>query len=197
MGRQICGSDSESSGDLMLFKETKLKGAYIIEIEPAQDNRGFFARSFCRNEFKRRGLNPDIAQCSISFNRKKGTLRGMHYQIFEYAEDKVVMCVKGAIYDVIIDLRRDSVTRGKWFSVELKADNYKMIYVPKGFAHGFQALKSDTVVLYQISEFYALESSGGIKWDDPFFKIKWPIEKTIISEKDKNYPLFKGKWLKF
>jgi len=181
----------------MLFKETKLKGAYIIEIEPARDNRGFFARSFCRNEFKRYGLNPDIAQCSISFNRKKGTLRGMHYQMPAHAEDKVVMCVKGVIYDVIIDLRHDSATCGKWFAVELKADSYKMIYVPKGFAHGFQTLKNDTAVLYQISEFYTPESSGGIKWDDPFFNIKWPVEKTTISEKDKNYSLFKGKWLKF
>lgn len=175
----------------MIFKETKLKGAYVIKPERLEDERGFFARTFCQKEFERQGLNPRIAQCSISFNKKKATLRGMHYQVAPYKEAKLVSCVKGAIYDVIIDLRSDSSTYCQWLGVELSAENSGMLYVPEGFAHGFQTLADDTVVLYQISEFYHPESANGVRWDDPAFGIKWPLPNLIISEKDINYADFR------
>lgn len=171
----------------MIFKETKLKGAYIIEIEPIDDERGFFARSWCKEEFKQRGLNCNLVQCNISFNKKSGTLRGMHYQIAPYEEDKLVRCTSGAIYDVIIDLRPKSETFKQWISIELTAENRKMLYVPKGFAHGFQTLEDNAEVFYQMSEFYHHGHATGIRWDDESFKIEWPIEEKIISDKDKNY----------
>lgn len=174
----------------MIFKETKLKGAYVIELDPIKDKRGFFARSFCPREFKRKGLNFNIVQSSISYNKKRGTIRGIHFQISPYEEAKLVMCVRGELYDVIIDLRKNSSTYGKWFSIKLAETNYKALYIPKGFAHGFQTLKNDTVVLYQISEFYHPESSRGIRWDDPAFRIKWPVDKFILSDKDKGYKDF-------
>lgn len=175
----------------MLFKETKLKGAYVIEIEQKKDERGFFARSFCQQEFKQYGIDFNIAQCSLSFNKNKGTLRGMHYQSAPYEEAKLIICIKGKIYDVIIDLRKDSVTYCQWCSVNLSGENYKMLYVPKGFAHGFQTLESNSAVFYQISEFYHLECAAGIRWDDPLFSIKWPLNSRIISMKDRAYPLFR------
>ena len=174
----------------MIFKETTLKGAYVIEMEQLQDERGFFARSFCKNEFKEHGLNPHIVQCNISYNKKKGTLRGMHYQVPPYEEAKVVNCVRGAIYDVIIDLRPDSDTYCQWCAVELSDGNYKMLYVPEGFAHGFQTLEDDTVVFYQMSEFYHPECSRGVRWDDPSFGIAWLGDVKIIAEKDQQYPDF-------
>jgi dTDP-4-dehydrorhamnose 3,5-epimerase len=174
----------------MIFKETRLKGAYIIELEPLADERGFFAHSFCRKEFEEKGLNPNVAQSSISYNKKRGTLRGMHYQTAPYEEAKLVRCTKGAIYDVIIDLRPGSPTYCQWFAVELSAENYKMLYVPEGFAHGFQTIEDDTVVNYQLSEFYHPDSARGVRWNDPAFGIKWPIEPTVISEKDQNTPDF-------
>jgi len=174
----------------MIFKETKLKGAYIIELEPLEDERGFFARSFCQKEFEEHGLNPRIVQCNISYNKKKGTLRGMHYQITPYQEAKLVCCTKGAIYDVIIDLRKDSPTLKQWIAVELTAENRRMLYVPEGFAHGFQTLKDDTVVFYQMSEFYHPECARGVRWDDSVFGIIWPIAPGIISERDRVYPSF-------
>jgi dTDP-4-dehydrorhamnose 3,5-epimerase len=174
----------------MKLSETKLKGAYIIEIEPVTDERGFFARSFCANEFEKHGLNPRIVQCNISFNKKKGTLRGMHYQVAPYEEAKLVSCIRGAIYDVIIDLRQNSPTYCQWFFVELNAENYKILYVPKGFAHGFQTLEDNTVVFYQMSEFYHPECARGVRWDDKAFGIKWPISNPIMSERDKNFQTF-------
>jgi len=174
----------------VIFKETKLKGAYVIKPERLEDERGFFARTFCQKEFERQGLNPRIAQCSISFNKKKATLRGMHYQVAPYKEAKIVCCVKGAIFDVIIDLRPGSSTYCQWFGVELSAENREMLYVPEGFAHGFQTLADDTVVSYQISEFYHPESAKGVRWDDPAFGIKWPLPNLVISEKDMNYADF-------
>ncbi len=170
----------------MIFKETGLKGAYIIEPELQMDGRGFFARTFCRKEFEEHGLNPNVVQSSISYNKKRGTLRGMHYQAAPFEEAKVVSCTRGTIYDVIIDLRPDSSTYCQWFAVELSAANYRMLYVPEGFAHGFQTLEDDTVVNYQMSEFYHPECARGVRWDGPAFGIKWPIAPTIISEKDKN-----------
>lgn len=195
----------------MIFKETKLKGAYIIEMETINDERGFFARSFCVREFEKYGLNPRIVQCNISYNKKKGTLRGMHYQIKPHEEAKIVSCTKGSVFDVIIDLRPDSPTYCQWFAIELTAHsspltahsspetayrslltaNYKMLYIPEGFAHGFQTLEDETAVFYQMSEFYHPESARGVKWNDPTFRIEWPLTINAISEKDMRYPDFK------
>lgn len=170
----------------MKFIETKLKGSYIIEIEPIEDERGFFARSWCKKEFEEHGLNPNLVQCNVSFNKKKGTLRGMHYQVKPYEEAKLVRATRGAIYDVIIDLREQSPTYREWISIELTKDNNKMLYIPEGFAHGFQALEDDTEVFYQMSEFYHPECARDIRWNDAQFKIEWPIKEIIISEKDKS-----------
>ena len=175
----------------MKFSETRLQGAYIINIEPLEDERGFFARSFCQEEFEKYGLNPRIVQCNVSYNTKRGTLRGMHYQIKPYEEAKVVSCTKGAIYDVIIDLRSDSPTYCQWFAVELSAENYKMLYVAEGFAHGFQTLQENTIVFYQMSEFYHPECAQGIRYNDPTFEITWPLSKPIISKKDDSYDDYK------
>jgi dTDP-4-dehydrorhamnose 3,5-epimerase len=175
----------------MIFRETKLKGAYIIELEPIEDERGFFARSFCQEEFRRNGLTFQIVQCNISFNKKKGTLRGMHYQASPHEEAKLVSCIRGAIRDVIIDLRCEALTFKKWFSVELASDKAKMLYIPKGFAHGFQTLADDTQVFYHMSEFYHPEFARGIRWNDPTFGIEWPEESNrIISQQDLSYPDF-------
>ena len=175
----------------MIFTETVLKGAYIIDIEIKKDERGFFGRSFCMKEFEKYGLNPRVSQCNISFNKKKGTLRGMHYQIAPHEEGKLVRCTRGSIYDVIIDLRYQSPTFKQWLAVELTSIvNYRMLYIPTSFAHGFQTLEDNTEVFYQMSEFYYPESARGIRWDDPTFDIKWPLPKPLISEKDKSYPLF-------
>jgi dTDP-4-dehydrorhamnose 3,5-epimerase len=180
----------------MIFTETKLKGAYIIELEPIEDERGFFARSFCQKEFEKHGLNPCIVQCNISYNKSKGVLRGMHYQVAPYEEAKLVSCIRGTLYDVIIDLRPDSPTYCQWFAVELAAHRspliapYKMLYVPKGFAHGFQTLEDNTEVFYQMSEFYHPEYGRGIRWDDPTFEISWPLPVRLISIKDLSYPNF-------
>ncbi len=175
----------------MRFIGTKLKGAYIIELETKEDERGFFARSFCHEEFKKNGLNHNIVQCNLSYNKKKGTLRGMHYQLAPYEEVKLVSCTSGAIYDVIIDLRQNSSTYCQWLTVELNAKNHKMLYIPGGLAHGFQTLENDTVVFYQMSEFYHPECARGVRWDDSAFKIKWPLFERIMSKKDISYPDFK------
>ncbi len=180
----------------MIYKETNLKGSFLIEIEPKEDERGFFARSFCREEFKNKGIDFKIVQSNISYNKKAGTLRGMHYQIVPYEESKIVSCVKGRIYDVIIDLREDSATYCKWTAIELNADNFLSIYIPEGFAHGFQTLEDDTVVSYQMSEYFHTGSSQGVRWNDPAFKVNWPmVNKRIISAKDRMHPDFTGKGL--
>ena len=173
----------------MKFIETRFKGAFIIEPEHLEDERGFFARTFCQKEFEAHGLNSKMVQCNISYNKHKGTLRGMHYQVAPMAEAKLVRCTKGAIYDVIIDLRPESPTYCQWLAEELNAENSKMIYIPEGFAHGFQTLEDDTEVFYQMSEFYSPEHARGVRWDDPVFGIEWPLNTKRISEKDKNYPL--------
>ena len=167
-----------------------LNGVHILEIERLNDERGFFARTWCKQEFAKYGLNFNLAQCSISFNHKRGTLRGMHYQISPYRETKLVRCTAGAIYDVVIDLRRDSATFCKWLAVELSAENRCMLYVPEDFAHGFQTLKDNTEVLYQISVPYAPEYAEGVRWDDPAFDIRWPAADRIVSTKDASYPDF-------
>lgn len=173
----------------MIFTETRLRGAYIVELEPHADERGFFARTFCREEFLSHGLNPDIVQCSTSFNKRKGTLRGMHYQEKPFEETKLVRCSRGAIYDVIIDLRPESPTYRQWISVELNQENRKAVYIPPGFAHGFQTLQDNSEVLYQMSESYHSDHSRGIRWDDPALGIVWPLaSQPIISSKDLTYP---------
>jgi dTDP-4-dehydrorhamnose 3,5-epimerase len=174
----------------MKFNKISLTGAFLIEMEPIVDNRGFFARTWCADEFKLNGLNPKLAQCSISFNARKGTLRGMHYQDVPFMEAKLVRCSSGGIYDVIVDLRPKSPTFGKWFAAELTSENRKMIYVPEGFAHGFQTIADNTEVIYQISETYHPESARGIRWNDPRFGIKWPIENPLLSERDAAFPEF-------
>lgn len=171
----------------MIFTETRLKGAYIIDIEPIEDERGFFARSWCRKEFIEHGLNPDLVQCNISYNKKKGTLRGMHYQAAPYEEGKLVRCTSGSIYDVIVDLRKGSKTYRQWIGVELSQKNRRMLYVPEKFAHGFQTLEDDTEVFYQMTEYYMPGYARGIRWDDRGVGIKWPLEKILISKKDQSY----------
>jgi len=175
----------------MKFTPTRLKGAFIIDVEPMEDERGFFARSWCTDELLRHDLDSNLAQCSISFNKKRGTLRGMHYQGPPHAETKVVRCTAGSIYDVIVDLRPDSDTFKQWISVELSAANRRMIYVPVGFAHGFQSLVPDTEVFYMVSTPYYPDSSLSVRWNDPLFAIDWPHEdQRVISERDRNYPDF-------
>ena len=172
----------------MLFTETRLKGAYLIDVERHTDERGFFGRSWCREDFEARGLDPQLVQCNISFNEKQGTVRGMHYQTDPYQESKLVRCTMGALYDVIIDLRSDSATFAHWLAVELTSENRRGLYIPRGFAHGFQTLSDNTEVFYQMSEFYHPEAARGVRWDDPAFCIEWPIKTLVISEKDQRYP---------
>jgi dTDP-4-dehydrorhamnose 3,5-epimerase len=174
----------------MIFVETELQGAFVVKLEKFEDERGFFARSWCRREFESQGLNPNLLQCNISFNRKKGTLRGMHYQAPPNEEAKLVRCTMGAIYDVIIDLRPDSSTFKQWISLEMTSENKKMIYIPEHFAHGFITLEDNTEVFYQMSEFYAPDFARGIRWNDPVFSIQWPIEPVTLSEADRNFPDF-------
>ena len=176
----------------MIFRETALKDAFVIEIERREDERGFFARSWCQREFETNGLNTRIAQCNISLNYKKGTLRGMHYQAKPFEEAKLVRCTRGSLYDVIIDLRSDSQSFKKHLGFMLTPDNGKMLYVPEGFAHGYLTLEDNTEAHYQISEFYAPDHSSGFKWNDPAFAIVWPAEVKVISERDRNYPDFRG-----
>jgi dTDP-4-dehydrorhamnose 3,5-epimerase len=171
----------------MDFAPTPLKDAYIIEVEKLEDERGFFARTWCQQEFTKQNLDPCLVQCNISFNKKKGTLRGMHFQVPPFAETKLVRCTQGAIYDVIADLRPESETYLHWTAVELTADNRKALYVPKGFAHGFQTLEDHTEIFYQMSEFYAPNQAGGFRWNDPTFNINWPESISIISDRDQEY----------
>jgi dTDP-4-dehydrorhamnose 3,5-epimerase len=170
------------------FLATPLAGAYVIELEPIEDERGHFARSFCQNDFRAHGLDPVVAQCNVSFNRRRGTLRGLHYQAEPHAEAKLVRCTRGAVWDVIVDLRKHSPTLRQWFAAELTAANCRSLYVPDGFAHGFQTLVDDTEVLYQMSEFYHPESARGVRWDDKSLAIQWPVKAAIISPRDRMYP---------
>jgi dTDP-4-dehydrorhamnose 3,5-epimerase len=174
----------------VIFKPTELPGAYVIEPERFQDLRGHFARTFCEKEFATHGLETRVAQCSISFNRKKGTLRGMHYQLAPFGEVKLVRCNRGAILDVIIDLRPDSSSFKRHIAVRLDEQNGQMVYVPSGFAHGFQTLENDTEVFYQMSEVHSAEHARGVRWNDPAFGIHWPEDSRTILERDQNYPDF-------
>ena len=174
----------------MIFQPTGLAGAYVIAIERLSDARGFFARSFCAREFEDHGLNPSLAQCNISYNRHAGTLRGMHFQAAPFEEAKLVRCTRGAIHDVIIDLRPDSPTFMQHVGVQLTPDARNMLYVPEGFAHGFLTLEDHTEVFYQMSEFYVPGAARGFRWDDPAFAIDWPASVSVISERDAAYPDF-------
>lgn len=174
----------------MRFTETPLAGAYLIDLERREDERGFFARSWCADEFKQHGLNPRLVQCNLSFNKKRGTLRGMHYQAEPYPEAKLVRCTMGAIYDVIIDLRPASPTFKQWFGVELTAENRRALYIPIGCAHGFQTLVDHSEVFYQMSEFFHPECARGVRWNDPCFGIIWPIDPPILSQRDQSYEDF-------
>jgi len=174
----------------MIFTETPLKGAYIIDPERLADDRGFFARTWCRREFEANCLNTSLVQCNISYSQTKGTLRGMHYQVAPHAEEKLVRCTAGAITDVIVDLRADSNTYKQWFAVDLSSDNRRMLYIPEGLAHGFLTLTDSVEVFYQMSEFYSPECSRGVRWNDSAFGIRWPREVTVISERDRTYPDF-------
>ena len=178
----------------MLFNETSLPGAYVVELEKRGDDRGFFARAFCRNEFQQAGLQWDFVQVNNSLSKEQGTLRGMHYQLAPHAETKLVRCIRGALWDCILDVRQDSCTFGKWFGETLSAENRKMMYVPKGFAHGLVTLEPDTEVLYLVDAFYAPEYERGIRWNDARFGIRWPILPRVISDKDANSRDFDPDW---
>ncbi|HEV7329737.1 MAG TPA: dTDP-4-dehydrorhamnose 3,5-epimerase [Flavisolibacter sp.] len=174
----------------MIFTETKLKGAYIIDVKRLEDERGFFGRSFCQREFEAFGLNTNAVQANVSFNTTKGTLRGMHMQVQPYGETKLVRCTRGAIYDVIVDLRPDSPTFKQWIGVELTAETYRMLFVPEGFAHGFLTLEDNTDVTYQVTQFYTPIAERGFRWDDPAFNIQWPYPPTLVSPKDQAHAPF-------
>ncbi|TFH29982.1 MAG: dTDP-4-dehydrorhamnose 3,5-epimerase [Deltaproteobacteria bacterium] len=173
----------------MIFTELALRGAFLVDIEPREDDRGYFARSFCREEFFRHGLKVEVAQCNISFNRRKGTLRGMHYQIPPKAEAKLVRCTRGAVHDVIVDLRDDSPTFHRWVGVELSGGNSRSLYIPEGFAHGFQTLEDDSEVFYQMFASYSPDHACGVRWDDPALGIEWPLPDPIVSARDRSFPL--------
>jgi dTDP-4-dehydrorhamnose 3,5-epimerase len=173
----------------MTFTETKLKGAFVVDLEPRSDSRGFFARSFCQNEFEAHGLKPLIAQANISFNYRKGTVRGLHFQHPPHAETKFVRCSRGAILDVIVDLRPESPTYLQHVGVELTADNRRGLYVPERFAHGYQVLEDNTETTYQVGEFYTPGAEDGLRYDDPRLAIEWPLPVTDISDKDRRWPL--------
>ena len=174
----------------MIFTETKLKGAFIIEVKKISDDRGFFGRSWCKKEMEDHGLNGNVVQSNTSFSKKKGTIRGMHYQVHPYEETKLMRCTKGAIYDVIIDLRKDSPTYLQWIGIELTENNYKMLYVPEKFAHGFITLSDNTEVTYLVTEFYTPGAEAGIRFNDSKFNINWPVPVNVVSEKDKSHPDF-------
>jgi dTDP-4-dehydrorhamnose 3,5-epimerase len=175
----------------MKFIETSISGVFEILITPMSDERGFFARTWCKKEFQERGLETTLVQCSISFNAKKGTLRGMHFQAPPFEETKVVRCTQGAIYDVVLDLRRESPSYRKWTAVTLAAEERNMIYVPKGCAHGFLTLNDDTEVFYQMTQVFDATSARGVRWNDPAFDIAWPDKVEVISGRDRTYPDYK------
>ena len=176
----------------MIFHQLDIGGAYLIEPERVEDARGFFARTYCRNELEERNLDPTVVQCNISVNHKRGTVRGMHYQAAPHEEIKLVRCTQGAIFDVILDLRPDSPTFKQHYGVELSKDNRLSLYIPGGVAHGFQSLSDDAEIFYQMSEFYYPEAARGFRWNDPAFDISWPLDVTVISDRDRTYPDFPG-----
>jgi len=183
---KVCCFASKSGDNKMKLNETKLKGAYVIEIEKLQDERGFFARTWDKELFKSNGLNSDLVLCNISFNKKKGTIRGLHYQTPPYEETKLVRCTHGKVFEVMVDMRKNSETFLQWDSIELDSRDYKMLFVPEGFALGLQTLEDNTEVFYQMSQLYKPEYFKGIIWNDKTLKISWPLKPSVISEKDSN-----------
>jgi dTDP-4-dehydrorhamnose 3,5-epimerase len=198
--RQICEGTAEAKGCMpaggkgtifgMIFHEVKLPGVFEIRLDLHSDERGFFARSWCQREFAEHGLNPQLRQCNVSFNRRKGTLRGVHYQAAPFAEAKLVRCTRGAIYDVVVDLRQQSPTFKGWLGLVLTAKDRDMLYIPEGCGHGFLTLEDETEVFYQMSEVYHPEAARGVRWNDPAFQIAWPEAVEVISERDRTYPDF-------
>jgi dTDP-4-dehydrorhamnose 3,5-epimerase len=178
----------------MIFTQAPIDGVYVIEMEKRGDERGFFARAFCENEFRAHGLATRIVQMNNSLSARRGTLRGMHYQLAPKAETKIVRCLRGALHDVVLDLRPGSRTFGQTFGLELSADNRKMLYVPKGFGHGFVTLADDTEAFYLVDEIYSPEHERGVRWNDPKFSIAWPIQPTVMSDKDRAYRDFDPAW---
>jgi dTDP-4-dehydrorhamnose 3,5-epimerase len=178
----------------MKFTETKLKGAFLIDFEKREDNRGFFARAFCQKEFADHGLETEIRQANSSYNFKKGTLRGMHRQVDPYQEVKIIRCTRGAIWDCIIDLRKNSPTYKQWIGAELTQDNHRTLYVPKDFGHGYLTLTDHAEVIYLVTQMYVPNAESGLRWDDPAFGIKWPgqIDLSLMTEKDRTWPDYKG-----
>ncbi|MCH6255343.1 dTDP-4-dehydrorhamnose 3,5-epimerase [Puniceicoccaceae bacterium K14] len=175
----------------MIFNKTKIEGAYLIDLEPIKDDRGFFSRAWSKAEFQKHGLVTDYPEWNLSYNNKEGTTRGMHFQKNPHAEVKLVRCTRGSLVDIFIDLRKDSPTRYEWASIELRPEKYQFLYIPAGCAHGYQTLEDETEITYSVSSSYASDSEGSIRWNDPFFSIKWPKnEDVIISEKDGNCPDF-------
>lgn len=174
----------------MILSETPLAGAFLLDIERFEDERGFFARTFCGDELRAHGLESNVAQCSVSFNHARGTLRGLHYQDAPHEEVKIVRCTRGAIWDVIVDLRRESGTYRRWTAVELTADNRRALYIPRGMAHGFITLSDDTEVFYMMANPYVAGAARGLRWDDPAFAIDWPIAPSVMSERDRTYALW-------
>ncbi len=177
----------------MNFTETSLKGAFLVELNKLKDDRGFFARGFCRNEFEQHGIEPFVAQVNISMSVQKGTLRGIHYQVAPHEETKLIRCTRGSVYDVIIDLRPDSATYRQWIGVDLTEDNYRMLFLPRGFGHGFLTTSENAEVTYMVSEFYTPGAERGIRWNDPAIGIDWPANVNSITEKDANWPLLNGR----
>lgn len=177
----------------MKFLETKLDGVFEIDLDLNVDERGFFARSWCEREFGNQGLESKLVQCSISLNHRKNTLRGIHYQEAPFAETKLVRCTAGSVYDVVLDLRRESPSFKQWFGIFLSAENRKSIYIPKGCGHGFLTLTDDAEILYQMSEFYHPEGARGVRWNDPSFHVLWPENVEVISERDRTYPDFEAR----
>lgn len=188
MGRKICYFITQGE-NILKFKELSLKGTYLIELEKIEDERGFFSRSWDKKIFEEKKLNSDLVQCNISFNKNKGTVRGMHFQKKPYEEVKTIQCIRGKVFEVIIDIRKNSPTFHKWDYVELSEREYEMLYVPEGFALGFQTLENNTELLYQMSEYYHPEVSTGIRWNDPKIQIEWPLKCTTISKKDESFEL--------
>ena len=175
----------------MRFTPTPLAGAYLIDVEPAADERGLFARTWCRREMEQRGLDSSLVQCSVSFSKRRGTLRGMHWQAAPHEETKIVRCTRGAVHDVVLDLRPGSPTFKRWFAAELTADNRRALYIAAGMAHGFQTLTDDAEVLYQMSEFHHADGARGVRWNDPAFAIEWPeVAERTMSERDRGWPDF-------
>ncbi len=188
MGMQIRSSHPAHGGAGLKFSEISLKGAYILDLELKEDERGFFAASWSKEEFARRNLDADLVECNVSFNKLKGTVRGMHYQAEPYGQTKLVRCTNGSIYDVIIDLRPGSPTFKHWEGFELNCANRRMLYIPRGFAHGFQTLEDATEVLYQMSQPFNAAAGRGVRWNDPAFGVSWPLPVSVISPRDRDYP---------